>query len=502
MRKYLTLTLCVALLFISTAIACAVETITILHINDFHGRINPSIDKAIDADRPVGGAAYLASMIAAERARNPRGVILLAAGDMFQGTPVSNLFFGKPVLEIMNELRFDAMVLGNHEFDWGRDVLTGNLQNATFPFLSANITDDNGRLLPGVRPYVIIERKGVKVALIGITTPETAYTTRMENVKGLTFIAPREAVPRLIKEVKQKGARLVVLLTHLGLDEDRKLAAAVPGIDVIVGGHTHTVVADPIMVGRTVIVQAGYNGLYLGVLELAVDEKTGRIVDAAKRSGTKAVSAGPEAKSDRNIVQIVDIYNQRVKGRFAQAAGEIKVDLVRRADAESNIGDAITDAVRASMAAEIAFQNSGGIRADIPAGKVSMEQIFTVLPFDNVVLAMDLLGENILALLEKSVSSAAGMLQVSGITFRCDLGSPAGSRVSKVMVGNTPLDRARTYRVATNDFLSAGGDNFTEFQKGTNIVFGGTLRDVFVDYLQKRSPIAPQTEGRITVTGR
>ncbi len=501
MRKYLTLTLCVALLFVSTVIACAVETITILHINDFHGRTTPYVEKTIDA-APRGGAAYLASMIAAERARNHRGTILLSAGDMFQGTPVSNLFFGKPVLEIMNGLCFDAMVLGNHEFDWGRDVLARNTHDAAFPFLSANVVDAKGQLLPGVKPYVIIERKGVKVAVIGITTPETAYTTKMEHVKDLTFITPAEAVPLLIKEAKQKGARLVVLLTHLGLDEDKKLAAAVPGIDVIVGGHTHTVVTDPVVVGRTIIVQAGYNGLYLGVLELTVDTATGRIVEATKRSELRAVSAAPGAPFDGNIATIVDTYNQRVKDKFAQVVGETKVDLIRHADAESNLGDVITDAVRSAMGAEIGLHNSGGIRADIPAGKIDMEQLYTVLPFDNVVLVMDLKGEEILALLEKSVGSTAGMLQVSGITFRCDLTQPAGTRVAKVMVGSAPLDKARTYRVATNDFLAAGGDNFTEFKKGANVAFGGTLRDIVVDYLQKRSPIVQQSAGRITVTGK
>ncbi len=502
MRKYLTVTLCVALLFISTGIACAVERITILHVNDFHGRINPYVDKTIDADKPVGGAAYLASMVAGQRVKNPGGTILLSAGDMFQGTPVSNLFQGKPVLEIMNELRFDAMALGNHEFDWGRDVLAGNLLNAAFPFLSANIINGNGQLLPGVKPYVMIERKGVKLAVIGITTPETAYTTRIEYVKDLKFVVPEETVPPLIREVKAKGARLVVLLTHLGLAEDKKLAAAVPGIDVIVGGHSHTVVTDPVVVGRTIIVQAGYNGLYLGVLELAVDARTGRIVEATRKSELRAVSAGPEVKPDRNIAQIVDMYEQRVKSRFAQVVGETKTDLIRHADGESNIGDAITDAVRAAMGAEIAFHNSGGIRADISAGKITMEQIYTVLPFDNVVLAMDLKGEDVLALLEKSAGLTMGMLQVSGVTFRCDLTKPAGKRLSGVMVGKAPLEATRTYRVATNDFLAAGGDNFTEFQKGTNLVFGGTLRDVFVGYLQKSSPISPKPEGRITVTGR
>ena len=207
--------------------------------------------------RPMGGAAYLAAMIEAEKTRNPRGVILLSAGDMFQGTPISDVFQGRPVLEMMNGLHFDAMTLGNHEFDWGRTALAGIIESAAFPVLSANIVDRAGNYLPGVRPYIIVERKGVKIAVIGLTTPETPYATKAENVKDLTFLDPAGVLPGLLAEVRRKGARLIVLLTHLGLDEDKRLAAAVKGIDVIVGGHSHTVVTDPVTVGRTIIVQAG-----------------------------------------------------------------------------------------------------------------------------------------------------------------------------------------------------------------------------------------------------
>ncbi len=177
---------------------------------------------------------------------------------MFQGSPVSNLFHGTPVMEVMNEVRFDAMTLGNHEFDWGMGALTRLRKEAHFPFLAANIVDSRGNLLPGIRPYTILQRGHAKVAVIGVTTPETGYTTKPDNVKGLTFLSPEAVLPRLIQEVRQQGASIVIVLSHLGLDADKSLAAAVPGIDVIVGGHSHTEIPKPLKTeSGTVIVQAG-----------------------------------------------------------------------------------------------------------------------------------------------------------------------------------------------------------------------------------------------------
>ncbi len=482
--------------------ARAAEKLTILHINDFHGRVFPLSDKQADGMRPMGGAAYLAAMIETERARNPRGVILLSAGDMFQGTPISDVFQGRPVLEMMNGLHFDAMTLGNHEFDWGRTALAGTIKNAAFPMLSANIVDRAGNFLSGVRPYIIVQRKGIKIAVIGLTTPETVYATKAENVRDLTFLDPVAVLPRLLTEVKRKGAVLVVLLTHLGLDEDKRLAASVEGVDVIVGGHSHTVVTDPVTVGRTLIVQAGFYGLYLGVLELTIDERTGRIETATTQGELKAVSAGPHDPFDGQVARIADGYREKTGAIFRQVVGEAGVALTRHADRESVLGDVVADAMRESAGTEIAIQNSGALRADIPAGRITMEQVYTALPFDDVLVAMDLSGAALLGLCEKSIARNKGMLQVSGMEVRYHAGGAGKKWGTEVRVNGVPLDASRMYRVVTNDFLVAGGDRVGGFREGRNVTYGGAVRDAFIAYLKRHSPLAPRTEERVVITGR
>ena len=473
--------------------------LTILHVNDYHGRVKPFLDKTIDPQEQVGGAAYLAAMIKQARAKNPGGTLLLAAGDMFQGSPVSNLFHGAPVMEIMNEVKFDAMALGNHEFDWGMGALTHLRKEAHFPFLAANIVDSRGNLLPGIKPYTILQRGHAKVAVIGLTTPETEYITKPTNVKGLSFLSPEAVLPRLIQEVRQQGASIIIVLSHLGLDADKKVAAAVPGIDVIVGGHSHTEIPKPLKTeGGTIIVQAKAYGVYLGVLELVVDKATGRAVGFTGNSGLRLVSAAPQNKPDRKAALIVKKYDDRVKEKFAAIVGEASVDLTAQSGSESNLGDLVADAMRAAAGGQIAFQNSGGVRANIPAGKITMEALYTVLPFDNVLVSMDLTGRQVKEALEQAGAMEFGGLQISGMTITYDLKKPAGERVVKAEVGGDPLDPGKTYTLVTNDFLAAGGDKVTALKEGNNIAYGDTLRDALVGYLGKHSPVSPKVEGRIT----
>ena len=278
--------------------------ITILHVNDVHGHVLPYLELSISEKTPVGGAADLAAMIKRERDANPDGNLLLSAGDMFQGTPVSNIFRGRSVIDVMNYLKFDAMVLGNHEFDWGRDALNDLRSWASFPFLSANIFDGNGKILPGIQPYIILTRKNLKIAVIGITT-----------VVGLTYQEPLLVLPDVIKKVKDQGANLVVALSHLGLDEDKELAGQVSGIDVIVGGHSHTAVTEPVQIGKTIIVQAGYNGLYLGVLNLEVDPSKNEVLRYTKKDELKTVFACNDNPFDAKLAGIVDKYEKLIRER-------------------------------------------------------------------------------------------------------------------------------------------------------------------------------------------
>lgn len=497
--------------------------LTILHVNDLHGHILPYMEKSVSEKSEVSGATYLSKMIEAQRAKNPDGTLLLAAGDMFQGTPISNIFHGKPVIEIMNHLKFDAMTLGNHEFDWGREALRNLISVAHFPFLSANIMDPQGSPLPGTKPYILLARNNLKIAVIGVTTPETSYTTNPNTVSDLSFPPPEEILPGVIEEARGKGASFIVVLSHLGLDADIELATRVAGIDVIVGGHSHTAVDDPVKSGETVIVQAGFYCLYLGVLDLQIDPSTHKIAGYTSNKELRIVVANSENERDAGVDEILAPYSKLIKDEFARVVGDTKVDLLTRPYEESNLGDLICDAMREASGAEIAFQNGGGIRANLNTGKITQELVYTVLPFDNQLVSMDLTGDQIVQLLEKSGSTENKILQVSGLSVAYDMRKPKGARIQSVKIleenpsktsgqkappgarsaasspsSYVPIRPEKIYRVVTNDFLAAGGDQFVTFKEGKKIVYGENLRDILTAYLGNHSPVTQQVEERIT----
>ncbi len=471
--------------------------LTILHVNDTHGRILPYAEAMSGERQMVGGAAYLAPMIEEERSKNPDGTLLLSAGDMFQGTPVSNLFKGRSVTDVMNYLKFDGMAIGNHEFDWGMDVLRQLAASSRFPYLSANIRDERGRYLPGVKQYIIVERKKVKIAIIGMTTPAVPLITKPGRFRHMSVNRPEKILPQLIKRVKDEGAVIIIVLSHLGLDADRDLAQKIPGIDIIVGGHSHKSLENPVVVGNTIIVQAGAYGLYLGVLKLKIDPDTGKILSHTQEKELEKVMAGKDRPYDKGLAGIVQAYYGRIEKEYSKVVGETSVPLVRYHQRESNIGNFICDAMRKKTGADMALINSGAIRNNIPKGRITMEQVFTLLPFDDNLVTMTLAGKQILEILEQNAKLEYGILQVSGMEIRYDLSEPAGSRVREVHIGRRSLDREKIYTVTTVDYLAAGGDAFSPFKEGKNILYGTALKDILVSYLKKHSPVSPRIEGRI-----
>ncbi|MGO9136477.1 MAG: bifunctional metallophosphatase/5'-nucleotidase [Syntrophales bacterium] len=473
--------------------------LTILHVNDTHGRILPYIEESSGEKQMVGGAAYLARMIEEERSKNPDGILLLSAGDMFQGTPVSNLFKGRSVTDVMNYLKFDAMAIGNHEFDWGMGALLHIVASSRFPYLSANIKDERGGYLPGVKPYIIVERKKVKIAIIGITTPEVPRITAPGRFKHMTVDRPEDILPGLIKKAKDEGAGIIIVLSHLGIDADKDVAQRIAGINVIVGGHSHTALENPVLVGNTIIVQAGAYGLYLGVLKLRIDPDTGKIIRHTEENELEKVLAGKDRPYDKELARIIHSYYGRIEKEYSKVVGETSVPLVRYHQRESNIGNFICDTIRKKTGTDMAFINSGAIRNNIPKGKITLEQVFTLLPFDNNLVTMKLTGKKISQILEQNAKLEHGILQVSGMEIRYDLSEPAGSRVREVYVGRRPLEPEKTYTLTTIDYLATGGDAFSPFKEGKNITYGMALRDVLVSYLEKHSPISPRVEGRIII---
>src|SRR5512135_1327173 len=275
----------------------AKSVVRILYVNDFHGFAEPH--KPLGSEEKLGGIAYLAGRVDLLRSQRPS--LLLAAGDMIQGDNWANLFQGKSSIEVMNAMKFDAMVVGNHEFDFGQEVLWNRISEAGFPVLGANVEG-----FGALEPYVIKEVGGVKVAIIGVVTADTPVSTDPRNVAGLKFDPPADAVRKYVRQLKGK-ADIFVVLSHIGYAADRTLAEDVKGIDVIVGGHSHTKLETPVKVGGTVIVQAWEHAKALGVLDLTVDD--GMI---SGHEGHLEEIKPEEGSEDKAVMAIVEKYGDRV----------------------------------------------------------------------------------------------------------------------------------------------------------------------------------------------
>jgi 5'-nucleotidase/UDP-sugar diphosphatase len=481
--------------------------IRILYLNDFHGFAGPY--KPLGSDEMVGGIAYLAGR--EDILRTERPSLLLAAGDIIQGSNWANLFQGRSSIEVMNAMKLDAMVVGNHEFDFGQGVLRKRISEAVFPVLGANVEG-----FDELNPYVIREVDGVRVAIIGVVAEDTPVSTHPRNVAGLKFDPPADAVRKYLEELRGR-CDIFVVLSHIGYAADRTLAGQVKGIDVIVGGHSHTKLETPAKIGGTIIVQAWEHAKALGVLDLTVED--GRII--GYQGHLEEIRPVPGSE-DGKVAAIVAKYNGMLGRVLDEVIGTAEVGLdgenVRKS--ETNLGDIIADIMRNTSGADAAIINGGSIRTSINKGDIRVKDIYSVLPFDNYIVAVKLTGVQIRQALEHGVSAVdrgeGRFPQVSGLSFTYLPSAPPGERVRKVLIGNMPVEPDREYSVATNDFLAAGGDGYKAFgdvvkaskdfvvvggmMKGGKLVYsdaGRWLRDVVIGYIKENKTIAPVVEGRI-----
>lgn len=470
------------------------EKLRLLHFNDFHGQLEPYAEPG----RPdkVAGIARLAAAVATARAEAPeRPVLLLFGGDLLQGTVTSSLFLGIPDVALFGKLGVDAAVMGNHELDYGQDVLRRLAARAAFPLLSANVASQPEPL--PVRPYVIVERPGSpRVAVLGLTTGELATATHPRNVIGLSVEEPVAAARRLWPELRDK-ADMVVVLSHLGIADDRRLAAALPGLDVVVGGHNHNVYRQPEMEGGVAIVQAGERGRWLGRMDL--DCRDGRMV----RIDYRLLDMNAGAPEDAEIAAEVGRIVAEAEKELLLEVGRTPVTLdagrevLRRG--EGVFGDFVADLAREISGAEVALFNGGGFRASIPAGPVTLKHVYQAFPFRNELVTGSLSGADLLAALERSAAfdpaeNPGGFLQVSGLRYRI-----AGTRLAGVEVAGRPLDPAARYRVVLPDFLAEGGDGFAMFKSlEDKVATGRLISDMVVDAFRTGRPVPSGTDGRIT----
>ncbi len=480
--------------------------VTILHTNDMHGALEGEKLKGGDGVTfEFGGVANAMGTLARIKTEVGANVLTVDDGDFFVGSFASNRDQGKAIVASMNVIGYDALTLGNHDFDQGTDVLKARAAEAKFPFLAANLLDEaTGKAPAWVKPYIVKQIAGIRFGIIGTTYPNSVII-KASSIKGLKFLSDVDAVKQILPEVKQQ-ADLIVVVAHQGTDYIQALAE-VPGVDVIVSGHNHVSLQQPKVIGSTIVVQAGAKAQYVGRLDLKIDPTTKKILDYTKNNeNIPAVST--KAQTPPQVSDLIGKVVAEARDAMNRPIGETQTDLMRqytsdgRTTGEYLLANLIVDAMLAAnqagdRPADIAIHNQGGIRADLPKGPITYGKLYEVIPMDNALEALDLTGADIKAILEVAVSCPRVQTTVAGMSFTYDCRKPSGSRVSNLQVKGQPMDLQKVYRVETIDYLATGGDGQTAFTKGKNPVYGDPVVDVVAAYVTKNSPLNLKVEGRI-----
>lgn len=506
-------------------------TLNILHINDFHSRFDPitGTDSNCDAETDAagecfGGIARLKTIIDDTRAKYANGnSLLLSAGDNFQGSLYYTTYKSKVVSDFFNQMGFDVVATGNHEFDDGPEEFMKFIEAAKFPIIGGNFDVSRDPNLAGkIKGSYVIEVGGEKIGIIGATTEDTPdIASPGDNVEFTDVI---QYVRGASEALDAAGVNKIILLSHIGYTIDQQVAASLPLVDVIVGGHSHTLLSNtdekaagpyPTMVKNpegieVPVVQANQYGKYLGDIAITWDdngvvtkaEGAPFLIDASVKGNADFAAqladlAGP----------IAEMTGKVIGSSTAPLEGAREVCRAMECSMGNLLADAILDRV-ADQGATIAFQNGGGIRSSIDAGEITVGDVLTVLPFSNTLATVQVSGGDVIEALENGVSDvengAGRFAQVAGLKYSFDLKQAPGSRVSDVLVKDgdnwVPIDEEATYTVVTNNYVRGGGDGYETFANGDNPYdFGPPLEEVVADYIAKLGgEYTPYTDGRIT----
>jgi 5'-nucleotidase len=503
--------------------------ITIIGTNDFHGSLEARPFSSLDK-RLVGGMDVISAYFSAVRASNPGGVILLDAGDIYQGTLLSAASEGEAAIRFFNQLKVDAAAIGNHDFDFGPiglhtvvesagedslGVLKKCMRQAHFPFLAANIIEKSSGCpprWPNFSAFTIVSRRGIKVGVIGLSSVDTPVTTRPSNVRGLAFLPLFESLNSALVKVRARGAQVVVLLVHDGVELDPKsgktqgpvalLARALPpgALDLIVAGHIHKPFSG--WINGIPIIQSRPFGKAFGRVDLTVTKKTGRVVHALidddivyyrkNEDGSRVRYANTEIKPDKAMQRELTLIKKSIKRLQGIEIGHATFDLSHRNRYNSAVGNLVCDAMRAAdKEIDIAMFNSGGLRKTIPKGVISFGLVYEVLPFDNKLVKVKLKGSQIKEIIEHGLASRYGVMEISGVRVWIDPHAPKGKRCLSIKTqGGQEIVKEKEYVVGTNEFLFSGGDGYTTFSHGNPMAWDHRLiRDMVVQYIKKMGRI-------------
>jgi 2',3'-cyclic-nucleotide 2'-phosphodiesterase / 3'-nucleotidase / 5'-nucleotidase len=467
------------------------KRLRVLTLNDFHGRLEP-MTPTWAGGRPVGGAAALATYFKLEREGFGGPTILLHGGDVMQGTPLSNLTRGRVTIDFYNTVGWHAGALGNHEFDWGTDILRARIRQSDFAWLAANIHVAGSDTTPGwVRDTAIINLDGVRVGVVGLITEETGYKTMADHVAGLEFVDGPSMIDRWVPRLRAAGADFVIVVAHEGATCDAAMTSCSGPMvdwaqrvthrpDLMVGGHTHEIVRWH--ENGIAIVEAGQWGTHYGVVDL---ERVHADSVHAWIRGTPVAWADrvpPDTALQRLIAEAAAEVGPQLVRRITTAAEPIE-----RGHGENPMGRMIADAQRWKTGAQVAIMNAGGVRAPLQAGPVTWGDLYQVHPFGNMLMVLELRGADLREALEHGVRGSAQDAHVSGITVQYDPSRPPGSRIMSMRLADgTEVTDDGVYRVVTNDFLSSGvGDGYAAFARAlSETPTGVTDLDALIEYIQ------------------
>lgn len=472
---------------------CAVR-VTLLQVNDVY--------QFLPVERGREGGLARVSTLRKEIMKESPNTLFLLSGDTISPSVESITYRGRQMIDAWNQIGLDYSVFGNHEFDFGPAELRERISESKFKWLGANVIDKKtGRPFADAPPFVIREFQGVKVGLFGVTLPETKTTS--SPGPDVEFRDSCETAKKVIGQMRDAGARTVVALTHLSLKEDKALARCAEGIDVIIGGHEHSLLQSSS--AGTPIFKMTADGREMGRIDLNIDSESGRV----RSIDWEVIKVNEGVKEDPEFAAVTAKYAAKIR-ELARPVGQTRVPLDARSaenrTRETNVGNFVADSFRRSTGADLALMNGGSIRADtvITPGRLTMRDVLSILPFNNEMAVIELKGSLLREALENGVgrtepgAEPGRFPQVSGFRYTFDASLPAGQRIKNVTVGDRPLDPEKTYTLATTTYIANGGDGYDVLMNARRVprpklIDSEALRHA----IATARVIAPRVEGRI-----
>jgi len=489
----------VFLLVTSTILTYSVQaqpkTVTILHTNDIHASFVPHEAFWIRGNsKPlVGGFNELAFAIDSICRLKPY-TILIDDGDVMTGNPITEYIYqgaeGGALFEMMNRIGYDAWTQGNHDFD----ISVANLRQLTsitkFPTISANILDTLNRFPVNNKEYIILERNGLKIGIIGVISKDFYSLVNQNSQVGIKILPPIETVKRIADQLNPK-VDILIALTHQGVEDDSILAMNVRDLDVIVGGHSHTRLRQPKVINGVIIVQAGSNCENLGVLDLTIENKkvnnyTGSLHQLWYNSDRPKTS----------LSLFIDSIKSKIDQDYAEIIGTLKTDWERGRGGESGIGNFIADAQREKAGADVGFMNSAGIRKDLASGPITKKDLFEILPFRNILTTFELTGRQVRTIVEFYIMQRSS-IQTSGIKCEWRKGANGQIEFLSFLINGAPLDENRVYHGAANDYMMGEAKKYLGIDTPRLMYLNKTVLSVVEEKIRSMKEITSSIDQRI-----